>query len=683
MKTRFTLIAFVLTFAMSLGLLAQTNYYILSSVGASADYNFQTTGTFVMNGTTSGLPDTLSPALTIPFPFKFYGKDYTKYKISDNGYITFDITQTASIPTNTALPNAAAPKNSIFAFWDALMLTKPDATYRYAILNWTYGSAPNRVHVIQWFQNHKDASTTSSYTFAIRLYENGKFDVVYNFYFAGSSPSYSLSATLGCQNEDGTIGYSYTDSPNRVFPTSLTTGANATFEVYDFIYGVQPEYDLTVTALNIKPFVQTGTSVSVAGNIRNIGSKPITSMKLNYSVDGGAPVSQTINSINITTGSTYAFTHPTNWTVPATEKEYTIEVWATELNGNADGNTANDKLSSKTTAIQTLVPRKPLYEVFTSSTCPPCKPGNEKLDQVFAQYPDKWTCVKYQYYFPGTGDPYTTTEGIARGTFYGGINSVPRLEVDGGWNGNPGGYTNAIFDQFYSAPCFVTIKADANISGQKVTVTGNVTSNATISGTVKLYIAVVEKKSTKNVKSNGETEFHYVMKKMIPDANGVTVTPVKGTPIPINQTYTFPGNYRLPANGQTANLINLATEHIVEEFTDLTVVVWLQSSATKEVFQSEFATTVNAVEEETSNFMVNLYPNPVSTTGQIRFNLENPTLVSFEVVNSIGQKVFSNIPSTLTAGTQVLDFDASTLLSGVYYMNLYLGNEVITRKFVK
>jgi hypothetical protein len=52
-------------------------------------------------------------------------------------------------------------------------------------------------------------------------------------------------------------------------------------------------------------------------------------------------------------------------------------------------------------------------------------------------------------------------------------------------------------------------------------------------------------------------------------------------------------------------------------------------------------------------------------------------------VNSIGQKVFSNIPSTLTAGTQVLDFDASTLLSGVYYMNLYLGNEVITRKFVK
>jgi thiol-disulfide isomerase/thioredoxin len=683
MKTRFTLLAFVLTFAMSLGLLAQTNYYVLSSVGASADYNFSTNGAFVMNGTTAGLPDTLSTAQNIPFNFKFYGKDYNKYKISDNGYITFDIAQTASIPTNTALPNAAAPKNAIFAFWDALMLTKPDATYRYAILNWTYGAAPNRVHVIQWFQNHKDASTTSSYTFAIRLYENGKFDVVYNYYFAGTSPSYSLSATLGCQNEDGTIGYSYQDSPNNTFPTTLTTGQNSSFLVYDFIWGNQPEFDLSVTALKIKPFVQTGTSVSVAGDIRNLGSKPITSMKLNYSVDGGAPISQTISGINITTGSTYAFTHPTTWVVPAEEKEYKIEVWATELNGNADGNAVNDKLSANTTAIKTLVPRKPLYEVFTSSTCPPCKPGNEKLDQIFAQYPDKWTCVKYQYDFPGTGDPYTTSEGKARGSFYGGINSVPRLEVDGGWNGNPGGYTTAIFDQFYSAPCFVTIKADATVSGQKVTVTGNVTSNANISGTVKLYMAVVEKLSTKNVKSNGETKFFYVMKKMLPDATGTTVTPAKGTPIPFNQTYTFPGNYRLPKDGQAANYINLATEHIVEEFTDLTVVVWLQHSTTKEVFQSEFATTVNAVEENEDNFLVNLYPNPVSTSGKVRFNLENPTLVSFEVVNSLGQRVFSSMPSTMTSGQQVLDFDASTLLNGVYYMNLYLGDKVITRTFVK
>lgn len=682
MKIRFTLLTIAFTIAMFFSSFAQTNYYILSSIGASSDYVFTYSGNYVMNGTTVGLADMMSVEQTIPFNFSFYGKNYSKYLISDNGYITFDLTQTTSNPDNTTLPSASAPKNSIFAFWDALTLSKPDATYRYAILNWTYGTAPNRVHVIQWFQIHKDISTTSLYTFAIRLYESGKFDVVYNLYYPGNGAAGAPTATLGCQNEDGTLGYSYKGSPNLSFPTDITSGANETFLVYEFIYGAQPQFDLSVTSLNIMQYVKTGSSLPISGIIRNLGSSTINSMKLNYTVDGGAPVSQTINGLNIQTGDSYLFTHPTNWVVPNTEKEYTIEVWASELNGNPDGNTANDKKSTTVTALSNLVPRKPLHEVFTSSTCPPCKPGNIQLESVLDQYPDKWTCVKYQYNFPGTGDPYYTSECAARGAFYGGINSVPRLEVDGAWNNNPGAYINSIFDQFYAAPCFVDITANATINGQTVSVTGTATPYANISGNIKLFVAVVEKVTTKNVKTNGETEFHFVMKKMLPNANGTTVSPVtKNTPININQNFTFPGSYKLPPNANSP--INLLTEHSVEEFSDLTVVCWLQNVDTKEVYQSAFANTVNSVEENSDNFMVNLYPNPVNTTGQIRFNLENPTLVSFDVVNSLGQKVFSKTPEMFTNGIQTLDFDATTLLSGVYYMNLYLGDKLITRSFVK
>lgn len=684
MKIKFTLFALLLSLAFCSIASAQTNYYILKSTGASADYNFQTTGTFVMNGTTEGLADMYSANRTIPFSFKFFGKDYTQYKISDNGYITFDLTQTVSNPDNTNLPNAAAPKNSIFAFWDALTLAKPDAQYRYAILDWTYGTAPNRVQVIQWFQTKKNTANSSLYTFAIRLYEKGGFDVVYNLYYAGTGTPAITDGTTGCTNQDGSIGIAVQGSPNITFPTNLTTGQNSTFLVYEFIYGTQPEFDVTATSLTLPNFVKTGASISLKGSIRNLGSSPVSNLKINYSIDGGTPVTANLEGLDFPTGAVYNFTHPTPWVVPNEEKEYTIEVWASDLNGNSDGNTANDKMSAKTQSLSSLVPRKPLYEVFTSSTCPPCKPGNEKLDQVLNVYPNKWTVVKYQYYFPGTGDPYTTTEGLARGTFYGGINSVPRLLVDGGWNGNPGGYTTAIFDQFYSAPCFVTINAEAKINGQTVDLTGSFTSTAPISGNVNLYMAVVEKKTTKNVKTNGETEFHYVVKKMLPDANGTTVSPIsKGVAVPFSQKYTFPGSYRLPANGQTANLINLATEHSVEEFTDLTVVVWLQNPSTKEVYQSEFATVINSVEDENDNFMVNLYPNPVNTVGQVRFNLENTALVSFDIVNSLGQKVFGSIPATMVSGTQTLDFDANTLLSGVYFMNLYIGDKVITRSFVK
>lgn len=664
---------------------AQSNYYILNNIGINDAYNFTTNGTFVINATDTGVQDMLTSEQTIPFTFNFYGKPYTKYKISDNGYITFDLTQTESIAENSTLPSPNAPKSAIFGFWDALVLQKPDNTYRYAVLNWTYGTAPNRVHVIQWFQIKRNINYTSTQTFAIRLFENGKFDVVFNFYYPGTSPI-ATNATVGCQNEDGSKGIMVAGSPNIQFPTTLNNGDPSTFVLYEFFYGNQAKYDVAVTKVNVPNYVKMDANVPIKGTLRTLGSENVTSIELNYSVDGGSTVTQTISNLTLTPGKYYDFTHPINWVVPNTadSKEYKIDVWVTKINGNDDGNPDNDKSFATSTALSKLVPRKSLYEVFTSSTCPPCKPGNEKLHSVINPLEGKWTVVKYQYYFPGTGDPYFTAECNTRGTFYGGINSVPRLLVDGGWNNNPNAYTTDLFNQFYEAPCFVTISGNATIqpAKQSVEVTGSIVSEIDINTPTRVFVAVVEKLTKKNVKSNGETEFHYVMKKMLPDANGISVNSIKkGEPVAINQKYTFPGSYKLAPNAQSP--INLATEHSVEEFEDLTVVIWLQNPTTKEVYQSEFTQTVTSVEESTNSFLVNLYPNPVITSGKIQFSIDNPSLVGFEIVNSLGQKVFVNNASMLNTGTHTLEFDATTLLKGAYFMNLYVGDKVITRTFIK
>jgi hypothetical protein len=34
-----------------------------------------------------------------------------------------------------------------------------------------------------------------------------------------------------------------------------------------------------------------------------------------------------------------------------------------------------------------------------------------------------------------------------------------------------------------------------------------------------------------------------------------------GTAVPFTQSFTFPGSYRLPADGQSSHIINLATEN--------------------------------------------------------------------------------------------------------------------------
>ncbi len=662
--------------------LAQTNYYIMKSRGISDDYDFTSQGTLLIQGNAQGVKDALSAEQPLPFKFTLYGKGYWTYRASNNGYITFDVDTYVNFPNNTNLPDTKAPKSSIFGFWDALTIVTPDPNYRYEVVAWTYGEAPNRVHVIQWFQVRKDLETSSLHTFAIRLYESGKFDVVLNLYFKGTGVESTTTGTIGCQNEDGTKGIAVSGSPNIQFPTDLTSGDKSSFIVYEFNYGTQPKYDVAILSLDLPKYVKNNTQVPITGKLRNLGSETITNLKLNYTVDDGLVISRQITDLKIESGEVYSFTHPTSWTVPSAEKNYTIEAWASDINGQKDENEKNDKLKATVSASSSMVVRKPLYEVFTSSTCPPCKPGNEKLSGVLNQFTNKWTVVKYQYYFPGAGDPYCTAECLDRGSYYGEINSVPRLLIDGQWNDNPNSMTVDIFNQFFNQPCFVSIKGQAKIQGQSVDVTGTIETGIDLTGTQTLYLAVVEKITKKNATTNGETEFYYVMKKMLPDAKGTSVgTLTKGKPFSFNQQFSFPGVYRLPKN--TADSIKIYSEHSVEEFKNLTVVMWLQNDQTKEVYQSEFSQTTTSVDDYSNSFLVNLYPNPINTSGTIQFSIEKPELVKFNIVNSIGQIVYSSNSSTYEAGTHTIEFDANTLWSGTYFMNLFIGDKIITRTFIK
>lgn len=105
-----------------------------------------------------------------------------------------------------------------------------------------------------------------------------------------------------------------------------------------------------------------------------------------------------------------------------------------------------------------------------------------------------------------------------------------------------------------------------------------VTAVSDITGANRLMVAVVEKLTTKNVKSNGETEFEHVMKKMLPDVNGTSLGNLTKNQV-VNRSleFTFNGDYRLPADGQAASMISHGAEHSVEEFDDLVVAVWMES----------------------------------------------------------------------------------------------------------
>jgi hypothetical protein len=504
--------------------------------------------------------------------------------------------------------------------------------------------------------------------------------------------------------------------------------------VDDFTLYAPVAKDLAGLSITNAPFNSIGDApFTVTGTLTNLGSETITSFDINYQIDGGAVVTAPVSGVNIGFGDVYSFSHNTPFT-PATVGTYDITAYASNLNGGADAFPANDEVSSSILVFDVAVQRVPLFEVFTSSTCGPCTPGNINYHGIVDSKPvQDYVSIKYQQNFPGTGDPYTTAETVARRNFYD-VNSIPRMEIDGGWDQNANSFTTTLYNDALSKPAFTFLHATYEVDVTTKEVTVNVEGlpiQSYTAGTYKIHVAVIENLTTANVKSNGETEFKQVAKKMMPSNSGTAVASLTAlTPYTYSGSYTFNGNYRLPANGQTANIINLATEHSVEEFSDLRVVVWIEDEANKEVLQAfnavapldtdgdgvpdeveaysgtsstdandfpdldndglsdwkEVSDGTNPLEasvgikEVTFEMAVSVSPVPASSVLNVAFALENTEDVSLTIISTDGKVITSR---TFANAAEVnTSFDVSALTNGVYFMKIETRDGLTSKKFM-
>ncbi len=76
------------------------------------------------------------------------------------------------------------------------------------------------------------------------------------------------------------------------------------------------------------------------------------------------------------------------------------------------------------------------------------------------------------------------------------------------------------------------------------------------------------------------------------------------------------------------------------------------------------------------------YPNPFNPTTEISFSLPQATQVTIEVFNIQGQKVDVLAAGQFSAGSHVVNWDASTKPSGIYFYRLTAGENVDTKKMV-
>ncbi len=74
------------------------------------------------------------------------------------------------------------------------------------------------------------------------------------------------------------------------------------------------------------------------------------------------------------------------------------------------------------------------------------------------------------------------------------------------------------------------------------------------------------------------------------------------------------------------------------------------------------------------------YPNPFNPNTRILFEVPRAGLVTLEVFNLVGQKVAELVNERKAAGSYEVNFDASSLSSGIYVYRLTAGAQTLTRK---
>lgn len=320
--------------------------------------------------------------------------------------------------------------------------------------------------------------------------------------------------------------------------------------------------DLAVTQLNFPSFIGAGT-ITPAMSISNKGVTAVTSVEASYQVNDDEPVVETfaldLASLNETD---VQFSMP----VSLMPGSYNITLTILNVNGTVDDNPDNNSMSKSVSIALGSAQRIPMIEHFSSSTCGPCVSVNQAMLNLTNNNPGKYTYTKYPMSWPGSGDPYYTDEGGVRRNYYG-CNAVPETFLDGVDQGYSA-VSQANLDANYNTPAFADIRGSFTTNGTNIHIIVDLMSYIELSN-VRTYVSVNEKTTTGNVGSNGETSFHHIMMKMLPDAQGTTMSISSGEIQRLEFDY------------------DMASTH-VEEMDDLEVSVWLQDHSSKEIFNSHF-----------------------------------------------------------------------------------------------
>ena len=357
-----------------------------------------------------------------------------------------------------------------------------------------------------------------------------------------------------------------TDLGDNVHFSLFFTGANYMINGWvfdDIIIYSQDDTDLEMISLNFPEMSNYGEH-EISFTVQNIGISAISSFEAKYEGIDGIVVSETFET-NMESLEIKEFTF--SEAAYITPGSYNLKVELTSVNGENDGN-ENNNIAEKNIEIgMGYASKVPMIEHFSSSTCSYCVEPNKIIKQVLADNPGKYTYTKYPTKFPGMGDPYTTEEVKNRVNYYQ-VNGAPEFYLDGIWKAYEIVSPDDI-DSVFGSNTFLDVRGAFTVEGNTINIIADFMSYIKIDS-VRAFISINEKTTTENVATNGETEFHHIMMKMLADDKGNPINLKAGEYKRLEFSYNMDSTF-------------------MEDINDLEVALWLQNHETHEIYNSRYA----------------------------------------------------------------------------------------------
>jgi hypothetical protein len=447
---------------------------------------------------------------------------------------------------------------------------------------------------------------------------------------------------------------------------------------------------------------------NITGQFQSKGFSPASTAVMNYKVNNGAVVTETItfaSPLSYNQIANYAFTTQASLSLGVNK----IKTWVTQVNSINEVNHLNDTAYATVYVASISKPRSVLIEEWSSSTCVPCANLNVNFDPLInSNNPNTGgdvNVVKYQVNWPAPGnDPSYNPHCLARRMHYD-VNAAPTTIIDG--TSEMQSHSQAEIDAAKLLPAFADITATLSANsttgaaaGTTVVASATIIPYVTIStgSPLRVYQALVQNHYHYNSGTTTQKEYHHAMRKMDANGWGTPKTVTDGSAFTVTFTNVFsPASLDLnptptPAQGSYNSWINAdvagpnAPKNIVYEY-----VVFLQDTISNDVLQSSSWTATVTLPTPSNpvglnkvelNNHVSIFPNPAKDYAVISLNLEKSSVVDVKIYDMAGRMVFTNTNASVDSGKNEMTINTSEFATGNYNVVIKAGDVVLKDKLI-